>query len=156
HAPTTAGDIGSRQIRRPCWRRWLIQTAVLGALGGLLVGLFWGVWCGIPSSPPDGEGPKVVLVIQGGAGILDEDEMREAGWKRVDFEEGLADALRAGWRAMQEEGTSVDAVEAAIRSMEDSPLFNAGKGAALCADGKARLDAAIMEGRATPPAEGQA
>jgi beta-aspartyl-peptidase (threonine type) len=37
--------------------------------------------------------------------------------------------------------------------MEGSSLFNAGKGAALAADGQARLDAAIMEGWATP-AEG--
>jgi beta-aspartyl-peptidase (threonine type) len=103
----------------------------------------------MPSAPADGEGRKVVLVIHGGAGVLDEDEMREAETTTAQYEKGLADALRAGWRAMtRREGTCVDAVEQAIRSMEDSPLFNAGKGAALCGPlpGQARLDAAIMVG----------
>jgi beta-aspartyl-peptidase (threonine type) len=87
-----------------------------------------------------------VLVIHGGAGVLDDGEMKDAGTRPADYEAALAAALRAGWKAMRR-GTSVDGVEQAIRSMEDSPLFNAGKGAALAADGQARLDAAIMEGR---------
>ncbi len=129
----------------------LVLTAVLAALAGLLVGRYWSSSRDEPRRR-DGEGPKVVLVIHGGAGVLDENEMKEAGTKTADYEEALAAALRAGWAAMRE-GTSVDGVEQAIRSMEDSSLFNAGKGAALSADGQARLDAAIMEGRTTPPAE---
>jgi beta-aspartyl-peptidase (threonine type) len=132
-----------------------VLTAALAALGGLVVGLLWGARRDAPARPRGGEGPKVVLVIHGGAGVLDEDEMRDAGTKTADYEEALAAALRSGWLALRE-GTSVDAVEQAIRSMEDSPLFNAGKGAALSADGQARLDAAIMEGTAMPPASGQA
>jgi beta-aspartyl-peptidase (threonine type) len=143
----------------------LVLTAVLAGLGGLLVGKFWGS-SRDEQRPRDGEGPKVVeeprrpgkgpkvvLVIHGGAGVLDENEMKEAGRKAADYEEALAAALRAGWAAMRK-GTSVDGVEQAIRSMEDSKIFNAGKGAALSADGQARLDAAIMEGWAKPPAEG--
>ena len=43
-------------------------------------------------------------------------------------------------------GTSLDAVEAAINVMEDNPLFNAGRGAVITADGRIELDAAIMDG----------
>ncbi len=45
------------------------------------------------------------------------------------------------------DGDSLAAVVAAIRVMEDSPLFNAGKGAAFNHDGHNELDAAIMDGR---------
>src|SRR5205823_9925478 len=44
-------------------------------------------------------------------------------------------------------GSSVDAVEASIRILEDSPLFNAGKGAVFTHEGKNELDAAIMDGK---------
>ncbi|RIJ46666.1 isoaspartyl dipeptidase with L-asparaginase activity, partial [Clavibacter phaseoli] len=39
-----------------------------------------------------------------------------------------------------------DAVCAAVERLEDDPLFNAGRGAALTADGHAELDAAVMTG----------
>jgi beta-aspartyl-peptidase (threonine type) len=45
-------------------------------------------------------------------------------------------------------GVALDAVVAAIRVLEDSPLFNAGHGAVLNAEGKCELDASIMDGRA--------
>jgi beta-aspartyl-peptidase (threonine type) len=126
----------------------LILGAVLAALCGVLMGAMW------VSRPGANETPKVLLVIHGGAGVLDEAEMKDAGTKTADYEQGLTAALRAGYRAMRT-GTSIDGVEQAIRYMEDSPLFNAGKGAALAADGQARLDAAIMEGSAEAPAEGR-
>jgi beta-aspartyl-peptidase (threonine type) len=37
-------------------------------------------------------------------------------------------------------------VEAAVRVLEDDPLFNAGRGAVYTAEGRAELDAAIMDG----------
>ena len=40
----------------------------------------------------------------------------------------------------------MDAVEAAIHIMEDSPLFNAGKGAVFTNAGTNELDAALMNG----------
>jgi L-asparaginase / beta-aspartyl-peptidase len=44
-------------------------------------------------------------------------------------------------------GSAVEAVEAAINVMEDSPLFNAGKGASYTTDGTVELDASMMDGR---------
>ena len=38
-------------------------------------------------------------------------------------------------------------MEIAIRILEDSPVFNAGKGAVFTADGKNELDASIMDGK---------
>jgi L-asparaginase / beta-aspartyl-peptidase len=103
-----------------------------------------------PAAPAD----PTVLVIHGGAGVLSDEEMAAEGLTRKDFEDVLAAALRAGYSMRhKKEATSVDVVEAAIRVMEDSPRFNAGHGAALTIDGRAELDAAIMEGKMTGGAE---
>ena len=104
---------------------------------------------------------KAVLVIHGGAGVLTEKEMAaerlEDGGRvtRAHYEKALAEALRAGFKAWKEKKTSVDAVEAAIRVMEDNELFNAGYGAALNHEGRAELDAALMEGRMKGKGEGK-
>ena len=58
----------------------------------------------------------------------------------------LERALRAGHAVLARGGTSLDAVTAAIPILEDSPLFNAGKGAVFTHDGINELDAAIMYG----------
>src|ERR1041384_6118503 len=88
--------------------------------------------------------PPFVLVIHGGAGVIAKEKMtleREAACRAT-----LAAALRAGHAVLKADGSSLDAVVAAIKILEDSPLFNAGKGAALNRDGVAELDAAIMDG----------
>ena len=59
----------------------------------------------------------------------------------------LTIALRRGYDILSRGGSSLDAVEAAINVMEDSPLFNAGKGAVFTANGVNELDASIMDGR---------
>jgi beta-aspartyl-peptidase (threonine type) len=88
----------------------------------------------------------VVLAIHGGAGVLPRKEMtpeREKQYRAV-----LEQALGEGYKALRKEGgTSLDAVESAIRVLEDSPLFNAGKGAVFTHEGRNELDAAIMEGK---------
>src|SRR5205807_2935887 len=63
------------------------------------------------------------------------------------YRETLEQALRAGHAILVKGGTSIDAVEASIRILEDSPLFNAGKGAVFTHEGKNELDAAIMDGK---------
>jgi beta-aspartyl-peptidase (threonine type) len=97
---------------------------------------------------------RTVLVIHGGAGVPTPAEMKEEGSTLHDYERDLARSLDAGYRALQK-GTSVDAVEAAIRVMEDSPLFNAGKGAVFTSDGRIELDASIMEGTMVGSGEGR-
>lgn len=56
-------------------------------------------------------------------------------------------ALDTGGGILERGGSSLDAVEAVIREMEDDPLFNAGRGAVLTAEGRNELDASIMDGR---------
>jgi beta-aspartyl-peptidase (threonine type) len=100
--------------------------------------------------------PRTVLVIHGGAGVLTEREMMAEGLARQQFEQALARALGAGYHTLRDKGkTSVDAVEAAIRVLEDSALFNAGRGAVFNSDGRALLDAAILEGKMEGTGEGK-
>src|SRR5436190_2538387 len=58
----------------------------------------------------------------------------------------LGRALRAGHEALAAGRPALDAVTAAIVVLEDSPRFNAGKGAVFSAEGKNELDASIMDG----------
>jgi beta-aspartyl-peptidase (threonine type) len=67
--------------------------------------------------------------------------------RQAAYRGAMEEALRAGHRVLAQGGESVEAVVAAITVLEDSPLFNAGKGAVFNHDGKNELDAAIMDGR---------
>ena len=86
----------------------------------------------------------IVLVIHGGAGVIERSKMSAA--KEASYRAGLAAALDAGFGVLERGGSSLDAVTAAVRTMEDDPQFNAGLGAVLDHDGDAELDAAIMDG----------
>ena len=97
----------------------------------------------LAAAPPAGA-VEPVLLIHGGAGTLRAAEMSAAD--RAAYEAALHDALAAGWRVLEEGGSALDAVTAAIVPMEDSPLFNAGRGAVFTADGRNELDASIMDG----------
>ena len=91
------------------------------------------------------EEPRWSLAIHGGAGTLSREAMtpeRQAG-----YEEALRRALDAGSQILAEGGSAVDAVKTAIVMMEDSPLFNAGRGAVFTWEGTNELDASIMDGR---------
>ena len=92
-----------------------------------------------------GEAPKWSLAIHGGAGTLDPDKMTPE--KRSQYEAALQAALDAGSKVLAGGGDAMDAIKAAIIIMEDSPLFNAGKGAVFTWDGTNELDASIMDGR---------
>ena len=84
------------------------------------------------------------LLIHGGAGhIL---RARTSAQLEELTRRALDRALDAGGAVLAGGGKALDAVEAAIRVLEDAPQFNAGRGAALNADGVAELDAAVMEG----------
>jgi beta-aspartyl-peptidase (threonine type) len=91
------------------------------------------------------DAPKWSIAIHGGAGTLDPAEMTPE--RRAEYEAALRKALDAGAKVLAEGGSAIDAVKAAIMPMEDSPLFNAGKGAVFTWEGTNELDAAIMDGR---------
>jgi beta-aspartyl-peptidase (threonine type) len=91
------------------------------------------------------EAPKWSLAIHGGAGTLDPKAMTPE--RRAAYEADLQRALDAGSKILAEGGSAMDAIKAAIIIMEDSPLFNAGKGAVFTWDGTNELDASIMDGR---------
>jgi L-asparaginase / beta-aspartyl-peptidase len=57
----------------------------------------------------------------------------------------LKQALETGFQSLKS-GTALDAVAAAVVVLEDSPLFNAGRGACFNADGEIEMDASIMDG----------
>ncbi|MDH5537628.1 MAG: isoaspartyl peptidase/L-asparaginase, partial [Betaproteobacteria bacterium] len=58
------------------------------------------------------------------------------------YRAALTQALRAGYAVLDAGGGSLDAVVAAVIVLEDSPLFNAGRGAVFNADARHELDAA--------------
>src|SRR5437763_7656031 len=86
-----------------------------------------------------------MLVMDGGAGTITRASMTPEMEKQ--YRETLEQALRAGHAVLMKGGASLDAVESSIRILEDSPLFNAGKGAVFTHDGKNEMDSAIMNGK---------
>src|SRR5688572_9988658 len=92
---------------------------------------------------PSQLGP-ITLVIHGGAGTITRENMSPAH-ERL-YHQKLKEALDSGYAVLEKGGKSVEAVVTAIKLLEDSPLFNAGKGAVLNHDGINELDAAIMDG----------
>lgn len=87
---------------------------------------------------------KVAIAIHGGAGTIKRENMSPE--REAEYRAKLEEALKAGHKILEKGGNSLDAVVAAIQIMEESPLFNAGKGAVFTNEGKNELDAAIMDG----------
>lgn len=87
---------------------------------------------------------KFGLVIHGGAGTILKENMSDS--LENAYRMKLEEATKAGHKILAEGGTSMQAVTAAINIMEDSPLFNAGKGAVFTHDGTNELDASVMDG----------
>lgn len=85
-----------------------------------------------------------VLVIHGGAGVIPKEDLTPEKEKAT--RATLDAALLAGHSVLARGGKSLDAVIAAIKILEDSPLFNAGKGSVLTAEGTVGMDASIMDG----------
>lgn len=85
------------------------------------------------------------LVLHGGAGVMDQSTMTPEIQKQ--YLEVLNHALHVGDSVLSNGGTCMDAVEKTIIILEDSPLFNAGKGAVFTHEGIVELDASVMEGQ---------
>jgi len=88
---------------------------------------------------------NIAIVIHGGAGtILKENMTPELEAAYIDK---LEEAVMTGYEILKTGGSSQSAVKETIKIMEDSPLFNAGIGAALTNEETASLDASFMEGK---------
>ena len=81
------------------------------------------------------------IAVHGGAGVMRRD--KPGAQHRAVLEQ----ALQAGFAILRSGGASLDAVTAAVVVLEDSPLFNAGRGACFNADGEIEMDASVMEGK---------
>ncbi|HKR02800.1 MAG TPA: isoaspartyl peptidase/L-asparaginase [Pyrinomonadaceae bacterium] len=88
---------------------------------------------------------KVGFAIHGGAGTILKSEMSPE--REKEYRAKLTEALMTGYDILKKGGGGLDAVESTIRIMEDSPLFNAGKGAVFTNAGTNELDASIMDGK---------
>ncbi|MBU2926972.1 isoaspartyl peptidase/L-asparaginase family protein [Winogradskyella psychrotolerans] len=85
------------------------------------------------------------IAIHGGAGTLVKGMMTpelESKYRR-----DLKAALDKGYAVLAEGGSATDAVEVAVQILENSPLFNAGKGAVFTATETHEMDASIMDGK---------
>ena len=87
--------------------------------------------------------PRWGLVIHTGAGNF---TLESLGDRREPMREAMIGSLTAGHGVLAASGSSLEAVQAAILILEDSPLFNAGKGAVFTHEGTNELDASIMDG----------
>ncbi len=87
---------------------------------------------------------KYALVIHGGAGVMSQSAM--SAERQAVYKAKLEEALLTGENLLKNGATSTEAVVEVIKILEDSPLFNAGKGAVFTASGENELDASIMEG----------
>lgn len=132
-------------MRRMC-RAWMTPAALVITLA---------LCTGAPASATDAPGSEAaavapavdgnfVIAVHGGAGGVAREALDEE--RRAGINAALAEALAAGHQLLAAGGNSLDAVAAAVVVLEESPYFNAGKGAVFNADGINELDAAIMDG----------
>jgi beta-aspartyl-peptidase (threonine type) len=82
---------------------------------------------------------KPSLIVHGGAWDIPDEAVTAC-------DEGCRNALAAGWSVLASGGSAIEAVEAAIIVLEDDPVFDAGYGSHLNADGKVECDAIVMDG----------
>ncbi len=104
--------------------------------GCLLLCLFpvWAVAAGQP----------VAIALHGGAGTIERDRMSAEA--EAEYRSFLDKAISDGYQQLLAGQEGLDVVVAIIQRMEDSPLFNAGKGAVYTWEGQHELDASIMHG----------
>jgi len=94
----------------------------------------------IPAPPPD----EYAMVIHGGAGTILRSDLTPA--EDAAYRAALNAALDIGENILRNGGSAIDAVEQTIHYLEDSPLFNAGKGAVFNHEGHNEMDASLMQG----------
>ncbi|CAN5686378.1 isoaspartyl peptidase/L-asparaginase [soil metagenome] len=114
-------------------------------IAALLLGMTTMTALAQPPSPsaPASQRP-VALVIHGGAGVIERGALAAADEREIRAH--LDRALNAGHAVLSRGGSALDAAIAAVVVLEDSPRFNAGKGAVFNAEGGHELDASLMQG----------
>lgn len=111
------------------------------------------VACSAPAEPAEAEeetatatvqAAEYAIVIHGGAGTITRADLTPA--QDSAYRAALNAALDIGEEILKNGGDAIDAVEQTIHYLEDSPLFNAGKGAVFTNEGRNEMDASIMVG----------
>ena len=88
---------------------------------------------------------EFAIIIHGGAGTILKKNMSDE--KEAEYKAKLEEAIKVGYAILNNGGTSQDAVLKTIQVMEESPLFNAGKGAVFTHEETNELDASFMDGK---------
>lgn len=88
---------------------------------------------------------EFAIIIHGGAGTILKKNMTPE--KETAYKTKLEEAIRVGYTILKNGGSSLDAVQKTINVLEDSPLFNAGKGAVFTNAGTNEHDTSIMDGK---------
>jgi len=86
----------------------------------------------------------IAIALHGGAGTIERGAMSEE--LEATYRAFLDDAITQGYEQLRGGRSGLDVVVTVIQMMEDSPLFNAGRGAVYTWDGTHELDASIMHG----------
>jgi L-asparaginase / beta-aspartyl-peptidase len=84
------------------------------------------------------------LMIHGGAGAL-EDLKYEAS--EAAFRQSITTILEQGRQRLEQGDAALDVVEYCVTLLENDPLYNAGRGSVLNAEGQVEMDAALMNGK---------
>ena len=84
------------------------------------------------------------IILHGGAGTILKEHMSDS--LEAAYMEVLEKAIKTGYTILENGGTSLEAIAETIKIMEDSPLFNAGKGAVFTHHETNELDASVMIG----------
>ncbi|GHF92549.1 isoaspartyl peptidase/L-asparaginase family protein [Thalassotalea marina] len=85
------------------------------------------------------------IAIHGGAGTISKSKFTPE--KEKAYRAKLQEAVDAGYKVLEQGGSSLDAVTKAVNILENSPFFNAGKGAVYTYDETHEMDASIMYGK---------
>ncbi|MBT3795926.1 MAG: isoaspartyl peptidase/L-asparaginase [Candidatus Marinimicrobia bacterium] len=84
------------------------------------------------------------IAIHGGAGIILKGSLSSEKEKLI--RDKLDEAISHGYKILKSSGNSTEAIIETIKILENSPLFNAGKGAVFTNNGTIEHDASIMNG----------
>jgi L-asparaginase / beta-aspartyl-peptidase len=82
--------------------------------------------------------PRCALIVHGGAGSS------SPANERAPRKAAILAAVEAGAAILRAGGSALDAVIASVVVLENHPLFNAGYGSTLNADGEVEMDASVM------------